>query len=276
MIYIANRYTAVGAVLFFGGMLIGYNGRMEIIMNNVSLIYLLKLALRRIWILIVVAVLCAATAFCYCEFVTTPKYRAKGSVLATNGAILTQNQSSVQASKINGTDIVASLNLASTISDILNTSDIFKELADKTGGKYKYTALMGMATVARRGEDTLFIDVSFTANSREEAVTLTNTFLELAPDYISNYLPDSNTNIATTADGAAQIYPRTAMTTLAFAVLGAVAAFAVVFIIDSNDKAIKGEKDFTGSFDIPLLGVVPDFQSTAGVHYKGGKVNGNE
>ena len=112
-----------------------------------------------------------------------PKYSATGSVLVTNGAIITDNNTVSSNSKtVSNTDIAASLQLANTITDILKTNDIYKELADNTGNKYLYTELKNNVVIKRRTTDTLFIDISFTASTPEEAKTLTNKFLELAPD----------------------------------------------------------------------------------------------
>ena len=108
--------------------------------NNLSLIHLLKLALRYIYVLIVAGLICAVIAFSYCQFIAVPKYSATGSVLVTNGAIIADsNNSENTASKsVSNTDISASLQLANTIIDILKTNDIYKELAVNTGGKYTY------------------------------------------------------------------------------------------------------------------------------------------
>ena len=82
-----------------------------------------------------------------------------------------------------------------------------------------------------------------------------------------------------TADAASLVFPRTKTTTLTAALVGFVFAFGLVFLIDSFDQAILGEKDFTSHFDVPLIGVIPDFESTGVVapsnyYQKGGKDSG--
>ena len=167
-------------------------------MNNISLFSLVRLALKYVYVLIVSALICAVIAFSYCQFVAVPKYSATGSVLVTNGAIITDNNTVSSNSKtVSNTDIAASLQLANTITDILKTNDIYKELADNTGNKYLYTELKNNVVIKRRTTDTLFIDISFTASTPEEAKTLTNKFLELAPDYILKFIPNSTAAITT-------------------------------------------------------------------------------
>ena len=244
-------------------------------MNEISLSYLFKLALKRIWIIILAAIILATGVFCYFNFAVSPIYKATGSILVTNGAIT--SQSDYSGSKISSTDISASLALSYTVTDILNTSDIFKQLSNKTGSKYTYAQLMSKCNIVRRNEDTLFIDISFTAPSREEAIELVNTYLSLAPAHIVKYLPDSNANIATGADKSVQTYPNTSFYTVIAAFIGAIIAFVIIFIVDSFDNTIKGEEYFTSHFDVPLLGSIPDFENYGIANYsKGGQENANK
>ncbi len=252
-------------------------------MNEISIMYLLKLAWHRIWALILAMVVFAGAAFAYCEFLATPRYTATAKVIVTNGSIITnaiQSDGTIKgSSSVSGTDISASLNLANTVKEILITSDIFKQLSESINNKYTYKQLRSMANVSRGGEDTLIVNVSFTASNSKEAIGLVNSFVALAPDYITKYIPNSVAMIADTADSANEVFPRTIITTAAAGLIGAVLAFAIVFIIDSMDHAIDGEEDFTNRYDVPLLGTVPDFENTVVIsnnyYKKGGYQSGN-
>ena len=235
-------------------------------MNDISVAYLLKLAWHRLWALALALVVFAGSAFAYCEFLATPRYTATAKVIVTNGSIITnaiQSDGTIKgSSSVSGTDISASLNLANTVKDILLTSDIFKQLSESIDNKYSYRELRNMATVSRAGNDTLIVNVSFSASNDKEAISLVNTFVNLAPDYITNYIPNSVAMVADIADSASEVFPRTAITTSVVGLIGVILAFAVVFIIDSMDHAIDGEEDFTNRYDVPLLGAVPDFENT--------------
>lgn len=238
-------------------------------MNNISLVSLVRVAIKYYYILIISALVCGIAAFSYCQFVAVPVYSAKGSVLVTNGAIINANQDSVVtgSSKVNNTDIAASLQLADTITDILKTSDIYKELADGTGNKYQYSQLKNMASIKRRSTDTLFIDISFSASTPEEAKTLANKFLDLAPDYILKFIPNSTAAVTTIAESATRTYPRTPVTTVAAAFIGAVISFAVVYLISFTNTTIKTESDITDNYKITLIGNIPDFSSAKSKGY---------
>ncbi len=234
-------------------------------MNEITLSQIFKLALKRLWIIILVAIVLGASVFCFFEFAVSPRFRAKGSLMVTNGAITAQND--YTGSKISSTDISASLALSDTVTDILSTPDIFKQLSNRIDSKYSYAYLSSSCTIQRRSSDTLFIDIFFTAASREEAIELTNTYLALAPEYISKYLPDSRSNIATGADKASQVYPQSAFYAIIGALLGALLTFGIAFVIDMMDNTIKGEEYFKNNFDIPLLGAIPDFENYGIANY---------
>lgn len=247
-------------------------------MRDISLMYLFNLAVRRIWILILAAIVFAVGAFCYCEFVATPVYTATASVLVTNGGIMVQ-ESTDGKETISTTDITASINLVDTVTDILETSDIYKELAKSTGEKYTYSQLKGRTTISSKTDHSMFVDVSVTASNPDEATMLVNAFVKLTPEYIVEFVPYSNVAVAATADSATLVFPRTTTMIALAAVVGIVLAFAVALLIDSFDQAILGEKDFTSHYDIPLVGSIPDFESlgivsTSNYYQKGAGNNG--
>ncbi|MBE6732874.1 MAG: hypothetical protein E7561_02625 [Ruminococcaceae bacterium] len=246
-------------------------------MRDISLMYILNLALRRIWVLILAAIVFAAGAFCYCKFLATPEYTATASVLVTNGGIMVQNKENSKDT-ISTTDISASINLVDTVTDILETSDIYKQLAEKTDNKYTYKQLKSRTTISAKTDNSMFVDVSFSAADPTEAANMVNAFVELTPEYIVSFVPYSNVAVAATADSATLVFPSTAMIIVMAAVIGVAIAFVIVFIIDSFDQAILGEKDFTSHYDIPLIGSVPDFETmnieASNYYQKGAGTNG--
>ena len=240
--------------------------------KTINIMDLVMLAWRRIWVIILATIVFASAAFSYCKFLLTPSYSATASILVTNGAVITSYAETTD--KISGSDISASLYLAYTVVDILNTPDIYKKVADQLGKEYSYQGLMGASSVARRSDDTLFIDITFSSTDPKEAMRIANKFVEIACNYIPEFIPSARANVASTAIKAAMTYPRTMMTTGVAGVVGAVEAYVILFIIESMNRAIKGEEDFTSNFDVPLLGAVPDFENAEGSGYRKSKRKG--
>ncbi|MBQ8203240.1 MAG: hypothetical protein IJZ75_03055 [Clostridia bacterium] len=238
-------------------------------MKELSIIYLLQLAWKRLWALILAAVVCGAGVFCYCQFMAQPKYSATASVMVTNGAIIENN---VGYEKVQATDISASLSLTTTVVDILETPDIYKELSSELNNSYTYRELMAMTTVERKGDETLMINVSVVSTSPEEAVNIVNAYVKSVPDYITGFVPYSHVKVSAEAFNANKIYPRTAQVSVLAAILGAAAVYLVFFTAERLNRAVDSENDFVTEFKIPLLGTVPDFEGGGNETYysKGG------
>ncbi len=238
-------------------------------MKELSLINLLELAWKRLWALICAAVICAAGVFSYCHFVAVPRYSATASVMVTNGAIIDNN---VGYEKVQATDISASLALSNTVVDILRTPDAYKELAEDLGNKYTYRELMGMTSVARKGEETLFINISVSSPSPDEAVKVVNAFVNIAPNYINEFVPYSNVKVSAEAFSASKVFPNTTRLTVIAAIAGAVLMYGIFFIAEGLNRAVNSENDFVSEYKIPLLGTVPDFEGSNNEAYysKGG------
>lgn len=229
-------------------------------MREISLMYLLDIAWRKIWILILAFALSASLAFGYCKLIAAPKYTAKIAILATNGGMTSSE--TVPGNGVSNGDIAASINIVATVVDILKTDDIYKQLAAEMGSGYTYSELSAKAKVEARGEKTMFIDVSFTAETKEKVLRLVNCYAELAPDYIADSIPNSYTKCYVT-EKAEQTYPTTVKTTVLVAFIGAAAAYLIVLMASIFDRAIKGEEDYTARFDVSLIGAVPDFESVS-------------
>lgn len=216
--------------------------------------------MKNILVILLAAVVFAAATFAYCSYFMAERYAATGSVLVTNGGLLYENDNK---NSIQSSDISASINLSTTIKDILLTTDIYKQLEKELrkdfGNKYTYEDLKSYATVTKRDDLSLFIDVKFETNNKQETVIITNKFLELAPDYISKFIPHSSSTAVSTADGAYKTSPRTALSTVAAFIIGAIACYVIIYLLSLNNVTIQSEEDFKDHFDIPVLGNIPDF-----------------
>ncbi len=241
--------------------------------KTINVMELVMLAWRRLWVLILSAIVFAAATFSYCEFLVTPIWGARSSVVVTNGAITIINPDSTQ-NKVSASDLSASLYLIETVIDVLKTPDLYKQVADQLGSDYNYASIRGRTSVSQRSENSLFIDITVTGEDPKEAMRIANKIAQISCKYIPEIIPNSVAIDVETAISASMTYPRTFRASGIAAVLGAVAAYAILFIIESTNRAIKGAEDFTSRFDVPLLGAVPDFENAESGGYRKSKRKG--
>ena len=228
-------------------------------MQEISIFVLFKIAGKRIWALLIAFVVAAVLAFSYCQLIADPVYGASASIIVTNGAVVTTDENS-STQKLLGSDIQASLLLVDSVVDMLKTPDIYKYLAGKLGGGYDYRKLKSHTTVTRRGEETLFIDISYTDADPQNAIKVANMFASASCDYVAEFISKSDPRIVSSADRAALVSPRTFRTTFLAGFGAALVLYIVFVLIELLNNTIKGEEDFTSRYDIPLLGTVPDFE----------------
>ncbi len=239
-------------------------------MNEISLSSIFNIIIRKAWAVIIATVLCGALAFTYCEVFETPVYQTKASIIVTNGAVITDTINST----VSNTDLAASLYLVDTCVDILKSQGIYQELSSAIADKYSYKALKSSFSVSRRSDESLFVDISFKSTSKEEAIEIVNAFADLSSNYICEAIPSATVAVMEHSDSASVVSPRTAFSTALFALIGAIVSSLIIVIISMLDKAIKGEEDFKESFDIPVLGAVPDFDISSNSNNKGKKAAG--
>ncbi len=234
-------------------------------MEKFDLMPLLKLVVKNIFILLLAGMVAAGSVLVYCKYFATPRYSATGSLLVTNGAILT-DLSTGERSTLNNTDIVASMNLVQTVGDILRTNGIFKNLAIELDNEYTYKDLMSRVSISRKNTDSLFINVTFSASTANESILLVNEFLELAPAYINEYVPNSEVAVSK-ADSSNKVFPQTLSFMVISAVAGMAIAFLILILVYSSNTVIKGEDDFAERFDVKILGNIPDFERSKSSKY---------
>ncbi|MBR4761673.1 MAG: hypothetical protein IK086_03460 [Clostridia bacterium] len=247
-------------------------------MQEISLYVIFKIARKRILPLIITFILAAVITFSYCSFIATPVYGATASIIVTNGAVVAADSATATSSgdKVLSSDIQASLALADTVVDILCTDDLYQAVADKLGkedkAEYDYKDLKSQTTVVRRGDDTLFIDVTYKNTDPYKAMKIANTFAEESCYYVKDFISKSNPKVVSKAHKSSLVYPRTFRATVLVSLGATFVLFVVLIFIELLNNTVKGEEDFTSRYTIPVLGTIPDFDEARKVsaYKKGG------
>ncbi len=233
-------------------------------MNEFSISSLISVFRKCYVYVILAAIVFGSLAYSYCSFIATPTYEATSAFLATNGGLESNNDVAANSSKMQSTDIAASLGMLNTYVDVLGTTELYKQVAKETKCGYTANQIKSMVRVEVRSEESMFIDVTVTTPNPKHSVMIADAFVELGSKYVVEHLPRAYiTPIERSNNRAVQNYPNTTLFTIIAAFLGAVAVFAIALIVSVMDKTIKGERDFAASYDIPILGNIPNFKAAA-------------
>ena len=218
---------------------------------------LLDLLLKNLLLIILSAIICAAGAFVYCEKFTDEKFASSGSILVTNGGLITDED----GKPVENSQIAASVNLLPTIKKLLASPDIYETVAKQFNNKYTAGQLMGAMRLSDPEEHSLVLDISFVLSSKEDVPAVTNAFLEAASKYMASLIEGTRIYVTAPASGAYKIAPQTAKTTVVGFVLGGLLCYAIAFIIFILNVTIKSDDDFSAHYEVPVLGNIPDFDT---------------
>lgn len=238
-------------------------------MGEISILDIFKIIFRRIWAIIIAAVLCGAVAFVYCTMFATPTYQAKASVIGSNGNIAVDYDVSSPSSKetIESSDLAASLALSDTYVVMLTKMPAeSQEFIDKLTDEGLFDIYQNSSVSISPREETLIIDISVVSTDRNAAQKIANIYAECSSSFVAEYNIGMIKTLSKARD-TAQISPNTLKTVFLAVLLGVVIVALIAVYIDMSDKTINGEDDIRANYDIPILGSVPDFQTIS----KGGK-----
>ena len=225
-------------------------------MKEISLLDIVAALLQRWWAIVITAIIFGLCGFIYCELFATPTYIANGSAVISTGTSIMGSDDETTSMKTS--DFSITLALSNSFVDILSSRGLYEKVADKYDFGFTAAQLKSMTTVSGR-ENSLIADVSVRSSSVEMSVKITNAILEESQGYMNTKMPSVVISPLDTAKSASLYSPRTAVTTLLAAVVGALVSAIIVFLFSYYDNTIKGEEDIARTFGMAVLGSIPDF-----------------
>lgn len=240
-------------------------------MNDISLLQILNIFIKRLWIIVLVALIVAGVAFAYNTYYVSPTYLAQSSVLATNGGIVQDDDNNIftsstaaTSSKIGSSDVSSSLNMLDTYIDILKTYNFYEALSnDPAVSSFGFTPrqLQKATTIERRSENSMFIDVKVQLENPDTAILISNTITELAPKYILSMISNAYVVPADKCISAPLVSPLVVRNTIIAGFAGVIAMIVLFILLEITTNTIKSEEEVAKRYGVAVLGVVPDFES---------------
>lgn len=236
-------------------------------MNEFSLLELLALVRKKFWIIAVSAAVCLAVALFYGIFIVKPVYSADATVLFASGVLFKDDgETKGNTEYITTGELSTTFALMKSFAGILAKSadyyDAALTLAEEKGlnGSYTSQTLAGITSI-NYDDDSIFITITVKTADKQDAVVLVSALAEAAPKCITDKLGRTSAVVLNTAETASDISINVFILCLGAAVIGI--AISVMFIImaERMDHTIKGEQEFLEEYDVPLLGVVPEFET---------------
>lgn len=223
--------------------------------NNLGVLDILMICLRKIWIIVLVAVIAGGAAFGYLRFTNVPAYSTDTTFIVNRQT--GQSGSTDTSGKVDAQDLTVSTRLIKTYTLILTSRTFLQDVADASQLGYTASQIGRMISIASVNE-TEVMRVTVTNKSPTHAAQIANLIADLAPDAITELAEAGSVKVIDNALVPSAPNPNNIMKyTLLAAVLAVVATIAVLVILAIMDDTIRSEEDLRKAFDIPIIGAIP-------------------
>ena len=157
---------------------------------EIDTLQLLRALWRRIWAIILAALIAGGAAFAYGNFMVTPMYQASTLLYVNSNSISLGGTSlSISAGEVN-----SARTLVSTYLVILKTRLTLEPVIKEAGVDYSYETLSGMVSAAAVNNTEVF-RVTVTSANPEEAKLLANTIAKVLPERISEIVAGTSARV---------------------------------------------------------------------------------
>lgn len=241
---------------------------------TIDLMHIAKILWKRVWIIIVSALLCATIGFSVAAFAIAPKYSSSVMLYVNNSSLSLGNTSL----SISPSELTAAQSLAKTYIVILKNRTSLNQVIEKSGVSYTYEELDGMITASTVNE-TEVLQITVTSTDPYEAAKIVNCIAEVLPQRISEIIEGSSMEVVDA--GVAQnnkVSPSITKYTAIGFILGAVISVFALVVLAMLDDTVHDEDYVLKNYKYPILAKVPylldkDNNPSSSGYYKKAKIN---
>ncbi len=215
---------------------------------EIDILELLGVVLSKIWIVIVSAVVLAATTYLACVFLITPKYESTTKIYVINR----QNSESLTYS-----DLQSGTQLTKDYQELVTSRPVIEEVKMELGldienDKFKKKITVSVPT------DTRIVSITAEDTDPYMARAIADSVRVSAADHIANVMNTEAVNVVEAANLPTEISsPKIIRNTVIGGVLGAFIAIMIIVIIYIMDDTIKNPDDVEKYLGLSVLGSIP-------------------
>ena len=223
--------------------------------------HIFKFLWRKIWIVILAALLAASVGFGLSAFLIEPTYSSTILLYVNNSSTIGGIDVS---SSISLSDITASQSLVKTYGEILDNRTTLERVIEKTKIDYTFEDLHKMIA-SGSSNDTEIMYVTVTTNDPYEAAKIANCIAEVLPVRIAEIIDGASMEVVDSAvPNLRKVAPSITKYTAVGLILGAVLSVIVIAIIAMMDDRIHDEDYIIETYEYPILAKIPNLVDTDG------------
>jgi len=226
--------------------------------DEMSLKKILEIFLPKLWIILLVAVVCGAF-FGVISARQQETYSSSGKYMVRK---VPYDYDDSSTTGLNQNEIIAMQGMISNAKEIITTVDFCEEVQERvqrrTGTKVSVSELKSAMSVSLCNDETTCYFLKVTTTKNQLSVEIA----EVAGELLSEMFKDMGYAIAvdridTPRPAEAANSKNTARNAIIGFAIGAVVCAIVVFVFSKFDVVVRSKEKLESSFDLPILGVIP-------------------
>lgn len=223
--------------------------------KQINLIELLRLYLRRWWVLLLGVLAGALAAAVITEFFITPMYVSASSLYIMN----TDETTASAETDVNLSTIMVRKELVQTYAELLTSNVFLKKVVAESGLDYTHEELLGMLSMTSKNNTEILV-VGVESENPQHAYILAQVIANLADEQVSSVVNGGSVKILDEPEyPEACSTPNVANNIKIGMLAGLILSMVTVFLVYVLDKKIKSSEQLAQMFNIPVLGEIPYF-----------------
>ncbi len=221
---------------------------------------LLPAILSKIWLIVLVSLLCGMLSLGGTLLLKTPMYKASTMFYVNNKGNFSVGDASID---ISSGDISTSKNLVNSYIVILRTRETLNAVIDYADSDRTYGELLSMVSASSVNKTEIF-QVTVVSEDPAEAEELANAIAHVIPDRIKHVIVGSNSIVVDHAVRPSSPFtPNYTKNTAVGLLFGLLLSVCAVVLLEILDVAIRDEEDLQSFCSYPILASVPDMTVTS-------------
>lgn len=219
--------------------------------DTIDLLEVLQVVRQHILVIILVTFIAAVAGFGVSRFVMVPQYQASALMIVNTRQDTTSNVTSDQ--------INSATKLVSTYSIIIKSDTVLQQVINNLGLTLTYGKLKDRVTVSAV-DDTQVMQITVQSDNPEWARQVCEQITTISPNVILESVEAGSVKLISQASVTPDpVSPNVMKNTAIAALLGLVVSVGIVVLRELLDNKIKTEEDVRKYLDLPVVGVIPDY-----------------
>lgn len=215
--------------------------------EEIDLVWLAYALLRKIWLILAVAVVTACLTAGYTFFKIEPTYSSTATML-----VLTKETTLTSL-----TDLQIGSQLTKDYSVLITSRPVLEKVIENLDLKMSYNALKGNVSI-NNPEDTRLLFITVTMNDAKQAKAVVNELSAVSSEFIGDKMEVSPPKVVEEGEIGSKTGPSITKNAVMGFVVGAFLVCAVIVVLELLNDTIQKEDDIERYLDIPTLAVIPE------------------